>query len=126
MEPPDGGKKPIRNAYFSQDALKGPYVREAPDILVGYESGFRVSWNSAAGKITDSVFEENTKSWSGDHGIDPKLFPGVLFRNWKIAEKKPSIVDIAPTILHQFGIEKPKYHDGKILDLKKPAGRDEI
>ena len=64
----------------------------------------------------------NTKSWSGDHGIDPKLVPGVLFCNWKIAEKNPSIVDIAPTILHQFGIPKPKYQDGKILDLINPGG----
>ena len=122
LGPPNGGKKPIRNAYLSQDSLKGPYVREAPDILVGYESGYRVSWNSAVGKITDSVFEENTKSWSGDHGIDPKLVPGVLFCNWKITEKNPSIVDIAPTILYQFGIAKPKYQDGKILDLRKPIG----
>ncbi len=122
LSQPDGGKKPIRKIYFSQDALKGPYVSEAPDILVGYESGFRVSWNSAVGKITNSIFEENNKSWSGDHGIDPKLVPGVLFCNWKIAEKNPAIVDIAPTILHQFGIAKPKYQDGKVLDLKQNCG----
>jgi len=113
------GKKPIRRCILSQQVLKGPYVNDCPDLIVGYHIGYRASWNSAIGKITDEVIEENTKSWSGDHGIDPNLVPGVFFSNWKLADKFPSLADIAPTVLSLFGSGRQKFHDGKVLELKK-------
>lgn len=111
------GTRPIRRCLRAQEVLKGPYVNECPDLLVGYRVGYRASWNSAIGKITHQVIEENTKSWSGDHSIDPELVPGVFFCNRKIAEKYPALADIAPTILSLFGVEPQKFHDGKILNL---------
>ena len=44
---------------------------------------------------------------------DPRLVPGVLFCNRKIAEEKLAIVDVAPTILKMFGLALPSYFDGK-------------
>jgi len=113
----DNNQRPIRNVYLSQDVLKGPYVNDAPDLFIGYASGYRASWNSAIGKITGEVIEENTKSWSGDHCIDPDLAPGVFFSNWKMEERHPSLTDMAPTILNLFGIEKQRYHDGRVLQM---------
>ena len=55
------------------------------------------------------------KAWSGDHCMDPRKVPGVLFTNYKIGETNPSIMDIAPTVLERLGIVKPKYMDGKVL-----------
>jgi len=115
------GNKPVRKVVFADEALHGPYVSEAPDLFVGYEEGYRVSWNSAVGKITEEVFEDNTHSWSGDHSIDPELVPGIFFSNWRLNGEKPSIQDIAPTILNMFGLEKPSYQDGNIMDLVCPA-----
>ena len=114
------GNKPVRKVVFADEVLHGPYVSEAPDLFIGYEEGYRVSWNSAVGKITEEVFEDNTHSWSGDHSIDPELVPGIFFSNWKLNGKTPSIQDIAPTILDMFGLEKPSYQDGSILDLASP------
>jgi predicted AlkP superfamily phosphohydrolase/phosphomutase len=114
------GHSPIRNIYLAQEIFKGPYVNDAPDLLVGYSEGYRASWNSAVGKITEDIIEENTKSWSGDHSIDPYLVPGVFFSNWKMEEENPSLTDIAPTILNLFGVDKQKYHDGTILSLTPP------
>ncbi|MFC1814559.1 alkaline phosphatase family protein [Thermodesulfobacteriota bacterium] len=111
------GKNPIRRVLTSQEALKGPYTAEAPDLLVCFRSGYRNSWNSAIGKITDKIIEDNTRSWSGDHSIDPVLVPGVFFSNWKLENKTPAIEDIAPTVLDLFGLEKEGFHDGKILRL---------
>jgi predicted AlkP superfamily phosphohydrolase/phosphomutase len=37
----------------------------------------------------------------------------VLFSNHKIAEEKPAIVDVAPTILKLFGLGLPGHLDGK-------------
>jgi hypothetical protein len=45
--------------------------------------------------------------------VDPRLVPGVLFSNRKIAIEKPAIVDVAPTILKLFGLALPAYFDGK-------------
>jgi predicted AlkP superfamily phosphohydrolase/phosphomutase len=63
--------------------------------------------------VTSKIFEDNLKAWSGDHCIDPRLVPGVLFSNRKIAIETPAIVDVAPTILKLFGLELPTYFDGR-------------
>jgi predicted AlkP superfamily phosphohydrolase/phosphomutase len=109
--------KPIRRVVFSQQNLTGPYTSEAPDLLIGYETGYRASWNCATGKITEAVIEPNTKRWSGDHSIDPNLVPGVFFSNWKLKAQAPALIDIAPTVLNLFGIEKQRFQDGRVLDL---------
>jgi len=109
--------KPIRRVMKSQEVMKGPYTNEAPDLLIGYSDGFRASWDSAIGKITESIIEDNTRSWSGDHSIDPQLVPGVFFSNWKLEDKRPAIEDIAPTILNLFGISPRSFHDGKVLSI---------
>ena len=65
---------------FDCDAVyAGPYVDNAPDLIVGYGEGFRASWDSVMGKVTSAIFEDNLKAWSGDHCVDPRLVPGVLF-----------------------------------------------
>ncbi|MFY9674563.1 MAG: hypothetical protein WAK13_08910, partial [Terriglobales bacterium] len=82
-----------------------------------YGAGYRASWDSVMGKVTEKIFEDNMKAWSGDHCIDPRLVPGVLFSSHKFTEEKPAIVDIAPTILKLFGLALPSYFDGKPWDL---------
>ena len=115
------GIKPINRAIIADKALRGPYVREAPDIFPGFRKGYRISWNSAVGKISDAVVEPNTKRWSGDHCLDPDLVPGVIFSNWRIEDDDPAIVDLAPTILNIFGLSKPQFQDGKVLKIDAPA-----
>lgn len=110
--------KAIRKVYFSDDVMKGPYSNESPDLIIGYEDGYRASWTCATGKITPQIFEPNTQRWSGDHCIDPEIVPGVLFSNSKMEMgQKPALVDLAPTIINLFGIDKQSYHDGKILNF---------
>jgi len=116
--------KPIKRVILSQESLKGPYAGEAPDLFIGYEKGYRASWNSAIGKITEQIIEANTRSWSGDHSIDPNLVPGVFFSNWKLKDKDPSIEDIAPTVLDLFGLEQCGFHDGKVLRMFKDPNLD--
>ena len=120
----NNGKRPIRRALLTQKNLKGPYVKEAPDLLIGYNRGYRVSWNSAVGIVGSEIIENNTKSWSGDHSIDPELVPGVFFSNWCIENTvPPGIEDLAPTILDLLGVPKQVFHDGRILKLKPVADR---
>jgi hypothetical protein len=111
----DKGTVAVREVFDTARLYTGPYVANAPDLLIGYNAGYRCSWNSARGVVAGPVFDDNRRPWSGDHCIDPRLVPGVLFCNRRVDRDDPSIVDIAPTALRLFGIEPPAYMDGKPL-----------
>jgi predicted AlkP superfamily phosphohydrolase/phosphomutase len=119
------GKTAISGVFDCDAVYAGPYAENAPDLLVGYADGYRASWDAVTGKVTSKIMEDNTKAWSGDHCIDPRLVPGVLFSNHQIAVEKPAIVDVAPTILKLFGLERPAHMDGRPWQFGKtsqPAG----
>jgi predicted AlkP superfamily phosphohydrolase/phosphomutase len=104
----------VREAFVTTALYDGPYSENAPDLVIGYNAGYRTSWDCASGMVCGPIFEDNTKAWSGDHCIDPRLVPGVVFCNRPIGETRDlSIVDIAPTALTLFGLEPPKYMDGR-------------
>lgn len=109
------GQSAISNIYDRDELPPGPYLDNCPDFIVGYNEGYRVSWDSVTGKVNSTLIEDNTKAWSGDHCIDPRLVPGVFFSTHKITSTSPSIVDIAPTVLDLFGITPPGYMDGRSL-----------
>jgi predicted AlkP superfamily phosphohydrolase/phosphomutase len=114
---PELGQKAVRKAYASHSLFSGPYADQAPDIIVGYQVGWRISWEGARGVANRVVFSDNTKAWSGDHCIDPELVPGVLIANRALGREggEPHIMDIAPTVLDLFGIPAPRYMDGASL-----------
>jgi predicted AlkP superfamily phosphohydrolase/phosphomutase len=112
---PANGTKAVKRAYQAPKAYRGPYKDHAPDIIVGYERGYRVSWEAAIGKTTREVFHDNTKAWSGDHCVDPSVVPGVLFCDRPIETENPRLMDIGPTVLDLFGVPVPDYMDGKPL-----------
>ncbi len=111
----DGGEIAIHEAIPRDRAYSGPYVNAAPDVIVGYNVGYRVSWDSAVGKTGSEVFSDNTKAWSGDHCIHPDLVPGVLFANRPLNGEQPRITDVAPTTLDLLGVPKPAYMEGRSL-----------
>jgi len=116
----------IKQVYNALKIYHGPYKNDAPDLIVGYNRGYRASWETAIGQITDKIFHDNTKAWSGDHCIDPTLVPGVLFCNRRIETEKPRLMDIGPTVLDMFGAEVPGYMDGKplaVLDNNETGNR---
>jgi len=112
----DKSGKTAINKIFNRDELPpGPYKENCPDLVVGYNEGYRVSWDSVIGKVNSVVFEDNTKAWSGDHCIDPRIVPGILLCNHKISIENPAIIDIAPTALELFGLKVPSHMDGRSL-----------
>ncbi len=118
----ENGKKAIREAHITSEVYKGPYKQNAPDLLMGYYPGYRTSWNSVSGRVSGEIFEDNNEKWSGDHCIDFREVPGIIYSNRKIMSEKPEIIDIAPSVLNLLGIEPPPYMDGKPVisgDLKK-------
>jgi predicted AlkP superfamily phosphohydrolase/phosphomutase len=118
---PASGTVGITGVFIADNVYRGPYTENSPDLIVGYGAGYRASWDSVMGKVTSQIFEDNIKAWSGDHCIDPRLVPGVLFSSHKFIEDKPAIVDVAPTILKLFGLALPSHFDGKPWSLATKA-----
>jgi predicted AlkP superfamily phosphohydrolase/phosphomutase len=112
---PDGEHTAIRTLYATHKLYRGPYLDAAPDLIVGYNEGYRTSWDAAVGKVTEQVIEDNPKAWSGDHCVDPVLVPGVLFCNRPVDAEDPGIEDMAPTALWLFGLTPPAWMEGKPL-----------
>ena len=115
------GESAVKRVYIAATFYRGPYKENGPDLIPGYQRGYRVSWETAIGRTTGKVFHPNTKAWSGDHCVDPSLVPGILFCNRSIAEAKPRLMDIGPTVLSMFGVAVPDYMDGKALTVGEPA-----
>jgi predicted AlkP superfamily phosphohydrolase/phosphomutase len=118
---PDTGQVAIREAFDSAEIYSGPYLSNAPDLLIGYNAGYRTSWDAATGVVSGAVFTDNVKPWSGDHCIDPRLVPGVFFCNQPVKADDLALVDIAPTALRLFGIEPPAYMDGRPFEVTLSA-----
>jgi len=112
----------VNRALNAHRIYRGPYKADGPDIIVGYNRGYRVSWEAAIGQPTGRLFHDNTKAWSGDHCIDPKLVPGVLFCNRKIKEDQPRLIDLGATVLDMFGVEVPAMMDGRPLTVADGDG----
>ena len=89
------------------EVYQGPYAQQGPDLIVGYNRGYRAGWQTILGNFPADAFENNTNPWSGDHCMDYTLVPGVLLSNRAIDAANPALTDIAPTIFAQFGIPQP-------------------
>ncbi|UCE28326.1 MAG: alkaline phosphatase family protein [Candidatus Coatesbacteria bacterium] len=132
LKDPAGGEVAVDEVYDLAETYSGPYLPNAPDLVIGYTPGYRVSWESVTGKVIEGAFHDNTKRWSGDHCIAAKYVPGIFFCNRPVDGDGPSLVDMAPTIMELFGVEAPGYVEGKPLpvevsasNIDKESGEDE-
>ncbi|MFH1220014.1 MAG: alkaline phosphatase family protein [Candidatus Eisenbacteria bacterium] len=109
---PKTGEQVIVKAYKAGDYYTGECVNEAPDMIVGYNAGYRGSWETALGKITRTLLTDNAKKWSGDHCMAKEVIPGILFTSKPMGSARPALYDLAPSILAEFGIEKDPAMNG--------------
>jgi predicted AlkP superfamily phosphohydrolase/phosphomutase len=112
---PATGQRCIRKVRSAIASADGPYRYDAPDLLIGYEGGYRNSWECATGAVTPEVFSDNTKSWSGDHCVDPEIVPGVFFCNRAINVERPHIADISVSVMRLFGQTPGRHMQGRML-----------
>jgi predicted AlkP superfamily phosphohydrolase/phosphomutase len=105
----------IRSVSRREELYSGAFVENSPDLLVNFNRGFRVSWQSAAGGFAKSVMEDNMRRWSGDHIVDPESVPGILFMNRAALHDAARIIDLAPTVLRYLGVTVPPSMEGASL-----------
>jgi predicted AlkP superfamily phosphohydrolase/phosphomutase len=105
----------ITSVITREQVYSGPYINEAPDLIINFTPGYRVSWGTPLGGIPSGLFEDNIKRWAGDHVVDPASVPGVLFMNRPFDSNSASLVDLAPTILEYLGVSKGIAMEGRNL-----------
>jgi len=114
LRDPDNGRKAVSQVVVVPEAEKRKQPH-APDLIVGWNRGYRTSWSSILGGFEEQTIKDNDDRWSGDHCIDPGLVPAILFANRPINTTGPSMLDITATILAEYGISQPPAMTGKGL-----------
>jgi predicted AlkP superfamily phosphohydrolase/phosphomutase len=110
------GERVVLTAARTADCYHGPQGGAAPDIIVGYNRGYRASWQTALGKFPRPLFITNDSKWSGDHLMAADALPGVLLANRPLPRaSQPTLCDLTATILASFGIPIPPEMEGRAL-----------
>jgi predicted AlkP superfamily phosphohydrolase/phosphomutase len=99
----DGGNSVIKEVYDPGELCElGAGM--TPDLIIGYNTGYRASWQTALGEVpAGDVAEDNLGKWSGDHCCDPAIVPGIFLSNERNLVTKPHVKDICPAILDYIG-----------------------
>ena len=112
---PKDGVQVVTCAYISEDHFSKDFLHRAPDIILGFNRGYRISDESALGTISRDLISDNMGWWSGDHCVDPLKVPASFLSSFKIGKAVPDMQDMAPTILKYFGIDTPPTMKGKAV-----------
>jgi predicted AlkP superfamily phosphohydrolase/phosphomutase len=113
LRDPLNGQPIVTSAYDSQTIYSGPYINLAPDLVVGYHRGYRVSDESVLGKFPKELVRYRADKWAADHCIDPAVVPGILLCNRPCKHPKPGLWDMAPSILSLMGLPVPVQMQGR-------------
>lgn len=104
------GKEVFRAIYKAKDIYRGEKWQIEADLYVGFQYGYRISWEATLGamgletnaegqRVFSSPLKNNALKWSGDHcSVDPSYVSGVFFSNRRFAvdpsdqdfEKRPT------------------------------------
>jgi len=112
---PENGNQVITEAFITEDHFSPDYLDRSPDIILGFNRGYRSSDSNALGGATRDIVADNMNWWAGDHCVNPRHVPASFFSNFPINKKIPSIKDMAPTILKYFGINETPTINGESL-----------
>jgi predicted AlkP superfamily phosphohydrolase/phosphomutase len=107
------GKQVIHKVHRTDRVYAGPETPFAPDLIIGYAKGYRASWATTLGDITEQMLWNNILPWSADHCVDVSQVPGILFCNKSIRAEAPALVDLAPSIMAEYGLKTPHSMTGK-------------
>lgn len=104
---PENGQQVILDVFDTRKEYTGPYTDQAPDLIIGYNRGYRSAWENAMGAFPTQLIKDNTNAWSGDHCVSPNVVPAVFLSNNRTRIINPKLQDLAPTILAEFGLPVP-------------------
>jgi predicted AlkP superfamily phosphohydrolase/phosphomutase len=109
------GRPVIRNAYRASEVYAGSATALAPDLIIGYRRGYRASWETCLGDLEPEYLSDNELAWSADHCADALEVPGVLFSSRPFRARSPALIDLAPSLLAEFGLPVPSVMTGRSI-----------
>jgi len=120
LKDPETGEPVVEAVYRPEDLFQGPYVNEAPDLLLQLRDGvYHVKPGSVAKSGEVFGLTNRFKSVPLDHSGIHRLFGIMLAYGSAIRDgsevTEAEIIDLAPTILHLLGLPIPDDMDGKVL-----------
>jgi len=80
----DGNKNVIKEVYDVEEIYSNKNKENMPDLIIGYEEGYRTDWESVIGGVGREIIKENINKWTGDHIFDPSFVPGVFISSFKV------------------------------------------
>jgi predicted AlkP superfamily phosphohydrolase/phosphomutase len=119
MTNPANGALAARAVYKTDDIYQGPCRSHLPDLIINWNDDAKITTELLTAKY--GVARSKEPGWAvppyytGNHRPNAfmlSLGPGIP--QAAICEGT-SILDLAPTILNQFGIDPPDYMDGRVL-----------
>ncbi|MEZ6015362.1 MAG: alkaline phosphatase family protein [Planctomycetota bacterium] len=99
------GAQVVLAADIATAVYQGERVSDAPDIIVGYNSGYGNSDEATQGRIPAAVLSDNLGgTFNGSHLMHPSVVEGVLLTNRRVSAPRPKLEDITATILKRYGV----------------------
>ena len=106
MVDPDTGGRIVKSVHRREDLYNGPYVEQAPDLVVVPEDGYDLKGNLDRDTLT------HKGPLVGMHTFDDASF---YIRDHEISGDKFCITDVMPTILNLMGVPIPEDVDSSSL-----------
>lgn len=103
------GRPLAREVYPKESVYDGPYLDEAPDIVIDKQPHVNIRENLGG----ETVFAADDDSWNGVNRREG-LFAAVGPAFTEGTVSGLSILDFAPTLLHMHGQAVPRDMDGEV------------
>ena len=98
----------------------GERLSDAPDIVVGYNSGYGNSDEATQGQIPHAVLTDNVGgTFNGSHLMHPSVVNGTLLVNRRVTVDDPRLEDLTTSILDAYGVKPDPAMTGRPVILHK-------
>lgn len=109
---PETGRRPVERVWTREELFAGPYVDDMPDLVVEYADGYTGGAHLTPPLVrpVDPFFLKRDSGFHRQDGVLVAAGAGVDARE---LPERPSIVDLAPTLLAALGHAIPADMDGR-------------
>jgi len=111
LRDPQTGKPIVRRAYRREELYVGPYVDQAPDIVLDLHEGYNITNAFFADDYVTR--REHVRGCHHREGIF--IACGNDIERGKELDSSFSLLDMMPTLLHYLGVPLPGDCDGRVL-----------
>jgi predicted AlkP superfamily phosphohydrolase/phosphomutase len=115
----DRGEKVVLSADLASVVYAGgARLEDAPDIVVGYNSGYGNSDEATQGRIPHEILTDNVGgTFNGSHLMHPSVVSGTLLVNRRVTVEDPRLEDLTTSILDAYNVKPDPEMTGRPVIL---------